>query len=229
MPDSALKMLRRIAPFCPYMHLALTKSDLALEEASLLQENPQQEILEAKQVAKSRVRQYWDGDMNIWVVSATGESISDSKERFRTFWDSIPKQARKVKSRKLGAHAIGELVDMLEIHILLLQEKLAQFDDVSKDITSSIYLQLEEKTAVIQAESEQLLNPSPTRAQDRLERLENSWLEQIQSCETKSDVKRTLDRIQLEMDQEANATLNWQKLDIDWCSTSCCSSMGRKS
>ena len=37
MPETALKMLRRIAPFCPFMHLALTKSDLALQEASLLQ------------------------------------------------------------------------------------------------------------------------------------------------------------------------------------------------
>jgi hypothetical protein len=203
MPETALKMLRRIAPFCPYMHLALTKSDLALEEASLLQEDPEQEIAEAKQVAKSRVRKYWDGDMNIWVVAANGDSLEESRSKFRTFWDSIPSQARKVKSRKLGAYAIGELVDMLEIHILLLQEKLQQFDEVSKDIASSVYMQLEGKTDSIKQDAESLINRVRKEMQERIDSLEEKWVEQVQQCETKSEVKKTLDRIQLEMDSEA--------------------------
>ena len=80
MPETALKMLRRIAPFCPYMHLALSKSDLALEEASVLQEDPEQEVIEAKQVARDRIRPYWDGDMNIWVVAADGENKQNDQK-----------------------------------------------------------------------------------------------------------------------------------------------------
>ena len=113
MPDSALQMLRRIAPFVLYMHVALTKSDLALEEASNLMEDPEAEVRDARAVAQSRIEPYWDDPMSIWVVDSVGDGSSDTIELFSSFWASISEQAREVKSKKLGALAITEMIDIL--------------------------------------------------------------------------------------------------------------------
>lgn len=201
MPETALKMLRRIAPFCPYMHLALSKSDLALEEASLLQEDPEQEIIEAKQVARDRIRPYWDGDMNIWVVAADGEQQEISKKLFTDFWDSIPKHAHHIKTKKLGAQAINEFVELLDVHIVLTQEELKDFDFQSRNppppfAWEKVQEVLDQRVAVLRKQlSKSIIS--------HLDNLEERWLEECQMCSTKSDVKLKLSKIQLEMETTA--------------------------
>lgn len=201
MPETALKMLRRIAPFCPYMHLALSKSDLALEEASILQEEPEQEVFEAKQVARDRIRPYWDGDMNIWVVAADGDNQQSSKKLFTEFWDSIPKHAHQIKTKKLGAHAINEFVELLDVHLVLIQEELKEFDALSRN--PSALIGWEEKEELLKSQVDTLREQLNKDIIIHLDTLEASWLEQIQSCNTKSDVKLKLSQIQLEMETEA--------------------------
>ena len=198
MPETALKMLRRIAPFCPYMHLALSKSDLALEEASLLQEDPEQEIIEAKQVARDRIRPYWDGDMNIWVVAADGEQQESSKKLFTDFWDSIPKHAHHIKTKKLGAQAINEFVELLDVHIVLTQEELKDFDFQSRNppppfAWEKVQEVLDQRVAVLRKQLSKSIIA-------HLDNLEENWLEECQMCSTKSDVKLKLSKIQLEME-----------------------------
>lgn len=201
MPETALKMLRRIAPFCPYMHLALSKSDLALEEASILQEDPEQEVLEAKQVARDRIRPYWDGDMNIWVVAADGDKQDRSKKLFTNFWDSIPKHAHQIKTKKLGAHAINEFVELLDVHLVLTQEELKEFDSLSRNLSS--LASWDDKEELLKKQVETLRKQLNKEIVEHLDHLEANWLEQIQSCNTKSDVKLKLSKIQLEMETEA--------------------------
>ncbi len=202
MPETALKMLRRITPFCPFMHLALTKSDLALAEASLLQENPESEVLEAKQVAKKRVQPYWDGEMNIWVVSAEGEQKQQSHKLFSEFWESLPSNAHELKTKKLSIHAISEFIDILDIHILLSQDELQQFDAAALQSVQQIFEDIEQYTNQSTALIEKLLASLSTQLRQQLTLLEQRWLDSINSCGTKSDVKLVLDKIQGESDTQ---------------------------
>lgn len=204
MPETALKMLRRITPFCPFMHLALTKSDLALKEASILQEDPKQEILEAKQVAKSRVEPYWDGEMNIWVVSAEGDQRKQSQRLFTEFWDSIPPMAHELKTKKLSIHAIGELIDILDVHILLEQESLRSFDLEATSVLQQLFDTVENFSPEIKPLIQDLMNNIRTQVQSNWGILEQNWIERIQMCRTKSDIKMVFESIQSEMDIETN-------------------------
>lgn len=205
MPETALKMLRRITPFCPFMHLALTKSDLALKEASILQEDPEQEILEAKQVAKSRVEPYWDGDMNIWVVSAEGEQRKQSRKLFTDFWSSIPPTAHELKTKKLSIHAIGELIDILDIHILLDQEALRGFDLEASTVLQRMFDSVEGFSPQISTMVQTLVLSLKTQLQNKWSTHEQQWIVRVQQCKTKSDIKMILETIQAEMDAVANA------------------------
>ena len=202
MPETALKMLRRIAPFCPFMHLALTKSDLALQEASLLQEDPQTEIQEAKQVAKERVAPYWDGDMNIWVVSAEGEHKQQSQKLFTHFWDVLPNKAHELKTKKLSIHAIGEFIDILDIHILLTQDELSEFDTGALQAVQAIFEEVEQYTARSGSLVADLLASMSTQLRSSLETMESAWLTKIQQTQTKSDIKLAIDTLQQQMDSE---------------------------
>lgn len=204
MPETALKMLRRITPFCPFMHLALTKSDLALKEASILQEDPQQEILEAKHVAKSRVEPYWDGEMNIWVVSAEGDQRKQSQRLFTEFWDSIPPMAHELKTKKLSIHAIGELIDILDVHILLEQETLRAFDLEATSVLQQLFDTVEGFSSAITPLIQDLLNNIRTQVQSKWGQLEQQWILRIQQCRTKSDIKMVFEAIQSEMNIETN-------------------------
>lgn len=199
MPETSLQMLRRIGPFCPFMHLALTKSDLALEEADILQENPEQEILEAKQVAKNRVSPYWDGDMNIWVVASEGQERKKAQTLFTEFWDSIPKQAPLIKTKKLGANAIAEFVDLLDIHMLIAQENLKEFDLTAAEILQHVLHKLQTLSVDIPTISTKTMEIVSTQGEKYLCRLEEHWIAQIQNCKTKSDIKQVLEQIQQEM------------------------------
>lgn len=204
MPETALKMLRRITPFCPFMHLALTKSDLALKEASILQEDPQQEILEAKQVAKSRVEPYWDGEMNIWVVSAEGDQRKQSQRLFTEFWDSIPPMAHELKTKKLSIHAIGELIDILDVHILLEQETLRSFDLEATSVLQQLFDTIEGFSVEIKPLITDLINNIRIQVQSKWGLLEQLWIQRIQQCRTKSDIKMAFEAIQSEMDIETS-------------------------
>lgn len=199
MPETALKMLRRITPFCPFMHLALTKSDLALEEASLLQEDPETEIQEAKMVAKQRVQPYWDGDMNIWVVSAEGDQKQQSQKLFTEFWDSLPSTAHELKTKKLSIHAIGEFIDILDIHILLAQDDLRTFDTAALQSVQSLFEKVEQYANQAGGLVTQLLETMSTKIKEDLQRTEQQWVDEIRTCQTKSDIKRVLDGLQEQM------------------------------
>lgn len=202
MPETALKMLRRIAPFCPFMHLALTKSDLALKEASILQEDPATEIEEAKLVAKNRVAPYWDGDMNIWVVSAEGEQKHHSQKLFTQFWDVLPSRAHELKTKKLSIHAIGEFIDILDIHILLTQDELSEFDTGALQAVQAIFEEVEQYTARSGTLVTTLIDSMNKQLRARLETMESEWLTRIQQAKTKSDIKFVLDTLQSQMDKE---------------------------
>ena len=205
MPETALKMLRRITPFCPFMHLALTKSDLALEEASILQDDPATEILEAKQVAQRRVEPYWDGEMNIWVVSAQGEQKQQSQKIFTQFWESLPTKAHELKSKKLSIHAIAEFIDILDIHILLAQDDLRTFDTDALKAVQQTFEQVELHTKKSTTLVQDLVSTISGKLHTRLEELEQQWLTKIRHGKTKSDIKLTLDTVQKTMEVETTS------------------------
>ena len=204
MPETALKMLRRITPFCPFMHLALTKSDLALAEASILQEDPAQEILDAKLVAQQRVEPYWDGDMNIWVVSAEGEQRQKSQQIFTDFWASLPPQAHELKTKKLSIHAIGEFIDILDIHILIAQDGLRSFDTEAIRAVQQVFEQVESYAGQTSPHVISLIEALKEQIKIRWGGLEQRWTQEIQSCNTKSDVKLVLESIQQRMALETS-------------------------
>ena len=216
MPETSLQMLRRIGPFCPFMHLALTKSDLALEEADILQENPEQEIQEAKLVAKNRVSPYWDGDMNIWVVASEGQERKKAQSLFTEFWDSVPKQAPLIKTKKLGANAIAEFVDLLDIHMLIAQENLKEFDVTASELLQKVLHRLQILSIDIPTISEKTIQIVAEQGEKYLSRLEEYWITQIQDCKTKSDIKQMLEQIQQEMSTKSTelGQMSQQLLDM---------------
>ena len=90
MPDTALNMLDRLEPFCPYMHVALTKTDLALAEAEELGEDPEEEVREAEEVARLRIKRHWDKEMNIWTVaSINSQDQKLARSLFSDFWKQL--------------------------------------------------------------------------------------------------------------------------------------------
>jgi GTPase Era involved in 16S rRNA processing len=200
MPDTALQMLERLEPFCPDLHVALTKTDLALAEAEELGGDPEEEVQEAEEIARQRILRRWERPMNIWTVASIEEEDQvRTRALFEDFWKKLPKEARNNKSRMLGAHSIREMMEILTLHMQSMEERIRQFDDVVEDVAYSMVAQLEEK----EEEREQLLIAVKRHVKlgirSQVGKLQENWVDQIQRCETKRSVRKTWDRLKKEM------------------------------
>lgn len=217
MPDTALNMLERIEPFCPYLHVALTKTDLALAEAEEIGDDPEQEVQEAEIVARNRIKKRWERPMNIWTVASIHEDDKRKTQAlFTNFWQNLPDKARWQKSRLLGAHAIRELMEFLAVHRQTLQENLQKFDEVASDVAYMMASQLAEQNTEISEKASQLLTRVQNESIYRLQNHQQEWYEQIEKCETKFQVRKEWEKLQKDMAQRyaKNAQLATKELEI---------------
>lgn len=196
MPDTALNMLDQLEPFCPFMHVALTKTDLALSEAEELGDNPLEEIEEAEAVARARIKRHWDRPMNIWRISSIEEH--DQKQTcslFQDFWKQLPTNARQLKTHLLSIHALREFMDILTVHIQIHKKSLAKID-VASDLAYAMAGQLEEQLPEIESRTQKLLARIKRDTAEKIGDIEQEWIESIEGCETKRTLKKQWERLQ---------------------------------
>ncbi|MEC7985398.1 MAG: dynamin family protein [Myxococcota bacterium] len=216
MPDTALSMLDRLEPFCPYMHVALTKTDLALAEAEDLGEDPEEEVRDAEAVARARIKRHWDRPMNIWTVASINEQDQRlARALFQDFWKQLPKDARTSKSRLLGIHALREFMDILTVHIHSMKASLAKIDEIAADLAYSMAAQLEEHAPEVQERSEKLLRRLKLDGAEQLGKLELKWVDSISNCETKRQLKMHWDTLQKDMPTAYKQTAASLSLSLD--------------
>ena len=201
MPDTALNMLDQLEPFCPFMHVALTKTDLALSEAEDLGDNPLEEIEEAEAVARARIKRHWDRPMNIWRVSSIEEhDQKQTRSLFQDFWKQLPDNARKLKTHLLSIHALREFMDILTVHIQIHKKSLSKID-VASDLAYAMAGQLEEQLPEIEERTQKLLSRIKLEATERIGSCTQEWIEIIEGCETKRTLKKQWEKLQKSMPQ----------------------------
>ena len=199
MPDTALAMLDRLEPFCPYMHVALTKTDLALSEAEELGENPMAEVREAEAVARSRIKRHWDRPMNIWMVASIEDhDQQQTRSLFQDFWKQLPSNARAMKTHLLCIHALREFMDILTVHIQIHKKSLSKID-VASDLAYAMASQLEERIPEIESKSRALLKRISLETAEKIGAVEQIWINSIEECETKRSLKKQWEILQKEM------------------------------
>ena len=196
MPDTALNMLDQLEPFCPFMHVALTKTDLALSEAEELGDNPLEEIEEAEAVARARIKRHWDRPMQIWRISSIAEH--DQKQTcslFQDFWQQLPSNARELKTHLLSIHALREFMDILTVHIQVHKKSLSKID-VASDLAYAMAGHLEEQLPEIEKRTQTLLERIKLETAEQIGNLEQEWIEIIEGCETKRSLKKQWEQLQ---------------------------------
>jgi len=202
MPDTALSLLDRLEPFCPYMHVALTKTDLALSEAEDLGDDPMAEVREAEAVARSRIKRHWDRPMNIWTVASIAERDQrHTRLLFEDFWKTLPSDARDHKTHLLSIHAMRELMDILTVHIQNHKTALEKID-VAADLAYAMASQLEERLPEIESKTQLLITGVKLDTAEQIGKMEQAWSEQIENCETKRNLKKRWEQLQKQMPNE---------------------------
>jgi GTP-binding protein EngB required for normal cell division len=215
MPDTALNMLDRLEPFCPYMHVALTKTDLALSEAEELGDDPMEEVREAEAVARSRIKRHWDRPMNIWMVSSIEEhDQKKTQSLFQDFWKQLPDNARQTKTHLLSIHALREFMDILTVHIQIHKNSLSKID-VASDLAYAMAGQLEEQLPEIESKTQKLLARVKLETAEKIGVLEQDWREQIEGCETKRSLKKRWEELQKIMPQAYKKVAEELSIQLD--------------
>ena len=101
MPNS-LMMLEACGTICPYLHVALTKTDLAYQEAEDFGGDPEEEIEEAEEIARHRISRRWESDdHDMKNLDGCFQRRMIKREHavcFIHFGEEMPKSARKQKS-----------------------------------------------------------------------------------------------------------------------------------
>ena len=215
MPDTALNMLDQLEPFCPFMHVALTKTDLALSEAEELGDNPHEEIEEAEAVARARIKRHWDRPMNIWRVSSIEEhDQKQTQSLFQDFWKQLPDNARALKTHLLSIHALREFMDILTVHIQIHKKSLSKID-VASDLAYAMAGQLEERLPEIEEKTQKLLSRIKLESIERIGTLQQQWIEVIEGCETKRTLKKQWEQLQKSMPESYQALAQELSAQLD--------------
>ena len=101
MPNS-VAITRAQGTICPYLHVALTKTDLAYQEAEDFGGDPEEEIEEAEEIARHRISRRWESDDHdicaIWTVASIEED--DQKRTRSLFAMHFGKKCPKVHESK---------------------------------------------------------------------------------------------------------------------------------
>lgn len=216
MPDTALNMLDQLEPFCPFMHVALTKTDLALSEAEELGDNPHEEIEEAEAVARARIKRHWDRPMNIWRVSSIEEhDQKQTQSLFQDFWKQLPDNARALKTHLLSIHALREFMDILTVHIQIHKKSLSKID-VASDLAYAMAGQLEERLPEIEEKTQKLLSRIKLESTERIGTLQQQWIEVIEGCETKRTLKKQWEQLQKSMPESYQALAQELSAQLDY-------------
>ena len=216
MPDTALNMLDQLEPFCPFMHVALTKTDLALSEAEELGDNPLEEIEEAESVARARIKRHWDRPMNIWRISSIEEhDQKQTQSLFQDFWEQLPHNARELKTHLLSIHALREFMDILTVHIQIHKKSLSKID-VASDLAYAMAGQLEEQLPEIEHRTQKLLTRIQLEATEKIGSFEQQWIEKIEGCETKRTLKKQWEQLQKSMQQSYQGVAQELSQQLDY-------------
>jgi hypothetical protein len=203
MPNSALQLLERVEPFCPYLHVALTKTDLAYQEAEDFGGDPEEEIEEAEEIARHRISRRWesdDHDMKIWTVA----SIEDddqvrTRSLFHAFWEEMPKGARKQKSNMLAQEALREMMEMCTMHMSLIEQEIEKFNEVAIDIAFALVSQLEDYERERESLENAIIGHVSQLINDSLEKSHRKWTKILENCDTKMQIRQSWEKIKEEM------------------------------
>ncbi|MBM75480.1 MAG: hypothetical protein CMK59_08755 [Proteobacteria bacterium] len=196
MPNTALQMLERMEPFCPHLHVALTKSDLAYKEADDLGGDPEEEIREAEQTARSRISDRWEHKMTIWTVASVEEDDQiRTRKLFESFWNDLPKDAREQKSLMLVKQAVHELMEICSFHMRKMEDQITKFNSVALDLAFSLVSDLEKKDSERIELTAQCITHTLELFSLHLEEQTKEWKDQLAQCETKLQLRRCWDNI----------------------------------
>jgi hypothetical protein len=204
MPDTVMDMLDRIRPYCPHLHVALTKRDLALKEAEDLSDNPLAEVEEAEAVARSRIKKRWPKPLNIWSVASINESDQlDVRTKFKSFWESISSDKREEKNNLLAATIITQAAELLQPEMEIHKKILSGITNKQLSLEAEAALKIEEHTPEIKEKSGKLVKRIRLDIRENLGKKEEAWSKQIEDCTSKSSVREILKSIQVDMTAHA--------------------------
>ena len=113
MPDTLMDMLDRLIPYCPNLHVALTK--ISLEEMQGLSDSPDTEVAEAIIMAKARIADRWPHPLQVWsVASIHPPDQEDVRTKFTVcFWDRVSPNLRVQEHALLASAVLAEIADLL--------------------------------------------------------------------------------------------------------------------
>lgn len=204
MPDTVMDMLDRIGPYCPYLHVALTKRDLALMEAEGLSDDPLAEVEEAETVAKARIKNRWPKPLNIWSVASITESDQlDVRTKFKSFWESIDSDKREEKNNLLAATIITQAAELLQPEMDIQKEILSGITNKQLNLEAEAALKIEEHTPEIKEKSGKLVKRIRLDIRENLGKKEELWANLVENCTSKSSVREKLKSIQIDMTDHA--------------------------
>ena len=203
MPNSALQLLERIEPFCPYLHVALTKTDLAYQEAEDFGGDPDEEIEEAEEIARHRISRRWESDeheMKIWTVASIEDDDQQrTRSLFHAFWEELPKHARKQKSNMLAQESLREMMEMCTMHMSLIEQEIEKFNAVALDLAFALVSQLEDYERERESLENAIIGHVKKLIQTSLERKHKQWKRILENCDSKKQIRQSWEQIKEEM------------------------------
>ncbi|MGC6510245.1 MAG: dynamin family protein [Myxococcota bacterium] len=216
MPDTLMDMLDRLIPYCPNLHVALTKRDLARNDAVGLSDSPDTEVAEAIIMAKARIADRWPHPLQVWsVASINPTDQEDVRTKFKVFWEKLSPELRVQKHGLLASAVLAEIADLLTPQIADIQSQLSALKSERRHLETTANQSIVDRFDLTEHPFSPILLRLRSKIREHIRLPEAQWLKNLEAADSIPVIQSSLTAVKTQLDAQIQNLTEWLRGELN--------------